>query len=101
PEEVDTLKLYCQILLIKSCVVWIRITSFKKYSGISSPYHLGHAREIVLPFDRANPIAAVTIFVRHAITKTNHRRDDMCGADVGNIKAFHHPRDLRQLQSIG
>src|SRR5205823_8333703 len=49
----DTLKRFCRILLRKFCGVGIRITRFQKYSGISSPYHLGHAREIVLPFDRA------------------------------------------------
>src|SRR5438309_11552236 len=53
----DTLKRFCRILLRKFCGVGVRITRFQKYSGISSPYHLGHAREIVLPFDRANPIA--------------------------------------------
>src|SRR5438067_11462951 len=82
----DTLKRFCRILLRKFCGVGIRITRFQKYSGISSPYHLGHAREIVLAFDRANPIAAVTILVRHAITRTNHRRYDTRGADVGPLK---------------
>src|SRR5437867_11132084 len=67
----DTLKRFCRILLRKFCGVGIRITRFQKYSGISSPYHLGHAREIVLPFDRANQIAAVIIFVRNDIMKQN------------------------------
>src|SRR5438034_10403915 len=40
----DTLKRFCWILLRKFCGVGIRITRFQKYSGISSPYHLGHAR---------------------------------------------------------
>src|SRR5438034_10595772 len=84
----DTLKRFCRILLRKFCGVGIRITRFQKYSGISSPYHLGHARDGVLPFDRANQIAAVTIFDQHAVTKPNNRSDDISGADAANVTPF-------------
>ena len=83
------------IFLRKFRRIRIRLACLKQNSGISSPDYLGHAGEIVLGFDGANPIPPITIFIRNAVSKTNHRGDDVRRADVGNIEAFHYSRDLR------
>src|SRR5437588_9450040 len=71
PGLIDTLERFHRVLLRKFRHLGIRFTRFQQYSGISSPYHLGHAGEVVLPFDRANSIATVTIFVRRSEEHTS------------------------------
>src|SRR6266446_7273599 len=82
----DTMERFRRAFLGKFGGIGIRFTRFEQNSGISSPYHFRHAGEIVLSGDGANPIATITILVRHAVTKTDHRCDDMGGADIGDVE---------------
>ena len=97
----ESMERFRRVFLGKFGRFGICFTRFEQNSGISSPYHFRHAGEIILAGDGANPITTITILVRHAVTETDHRCDDMGGADIGDVEAFHHPRNLRQLQSVG
>src|SRR6476659_2943653 len=83
----DTMERFRRVFLGKFGRVGIRFTRFEQNSGISSPYHFRHAGEIILAGDGANPITTITILVRHAVTETDHRCDDMGGADIGDVEA--------------
>src|SRR6266576_410726 len=63
----DTMERFRRVFLGKFGRVGICFTRFEQNSGISSPYHFRNAGEIILSGDGANPIAAVTILVWHAI----------------------------------
>ena len=73
---------------------------FQQNPRITSPHYLGHASEIILPFHRAHAISPVIILVWHAVSETNHRRNDMGGGNVRDIEAFHHARHAGELQRI-
>jgi len=62
---------------------------------------LRHAGKVVLPLHSPDPIAPIKVVGWLAVDEAHHARNDVRGADVGDVKTLHSMHWPAKLQSFG